>query len=446
MQKSQGCLLLGLMFFVALTANVTKAQETSSADKDNSAPLSIIEPTATAGLNNRFRIDYMVENITLLIKRRYQSVPVILLLPDGTKWYSDRHPDTVHWVDGIASDIIVIKNPMPGPWQVLGHVNQGSSIEKLSELSVEVDPLPEPIFQGERVKVTARLLSGEKLMTMPGMDYLINWQAKLLSNQQAGDENFAVGTYKAGGYLDNGEMLDERPDDGLFTGDLNLNQPWGHYTFQVMARNRILEREFNIPLNLLPQPVKVTIVEPSDTVNGQWRVNIFINEEHVRAPETHVELTVVGPSEQWPLPLTVLVPGNNLMDIPKMPGPGGYRIEGSIASTTVGGREIVLTMNEQFFSIADPVPEGPSLADIAKEEAKIADAQTLAARSNAQFWIITINVILLVLGIIGLIVWRKRQTMAKALASAELNMLNQPATNAKSSTGAKDIKLAGKTA
>ncbi|MBV7316344.1 TIGR03503 family protein [Shewanella sp. NIFS-20-20] len=433
--------LASLLYLGCLPLSATDAPTAS--DADDSAPLSLIAPSAIAELKHRFRIDYMVESITILIKRQYETSPVVLILPDGTKWYSNRHPETVQWVDGIASDIITIHNPMPGPWQILGQLAPGSTIEKLSELSVEIDPLPAPIYQGERIKVSARLLSGEKLMSMPGMDYLIDWQGKLISNQRPGDENFAVGSYKAGRYFDNGEMLDERPDDGIFTGNLNLNRPWGHYTFQVLAKNRVFEREFNIPIELLPQPIKVSIIEPLDLIQGPWRVNIEVDDQHVRAPDSHVELTVVGPTDQWPLPLVVLVPGTNIIDLPPLADAGGYRIEGSIASTTVAGREIVLSLDDLFFNIPLPPPVEPSPAELAKQAAEVADAQTIAARSDAQFWIITINVTLLLLGLVGLLIWRKRQTMAQAMALAESRMLAQQQVKPNTKPATVDLNAEG---
>lgn len=80
----------------------------------------------------------MVDELTLFVQRDYGSAPVIIVLPDGSKWYVSRHPESVQWVDGLSGDIITIKSPMPGPWQLLGKVAKGSKIDKVSKLGIEI--------------------------------------------------------------------------------------------------------------------------------------------------------------------------------------------------------------------------------------------------------------------------------------------------------------------
>lgn len=186
-------------------------------------------------LKNRFRIDHMVDSLTLIIQRKYGSGPVVIVLPDGSKWYASRHPEHVQWVEGLSGDIVTIEKPLPGPWQLLGRVVPGSTIEKVSKLDITVEPFPQPLFQGERLKVTAQLLGDEQRIRMPGLDYLVEWTAKFISEHQVGEENFATGNIVVGSYKDNGEGLDERPDDGLFTGRINLTQAWGTYDLLVLS-------------------------------------------------------------------------------------------------------------------------------------------------------------------------------------------------------------------
>ena len=82
--------------------------------------------------------------------------------------------------------------------------------------------MPQPLYQGERIKVVASLMGDDQRMRMPGLDYLVNWTAKFVSEHLPGDENFAAGTLIVGSYKDNGEALDESPDDGVFTGNMLL--------------------------------------------------------------------------------------------------------------------------------------------------------------------------------------------------------------------------------
>ncbi|MCH4294330.1 TIGR03503 family protein [Shewanella sp. 3B26] len=370
-------------------------------------------------LKNRFRIDHMVDSLTLVIQRDYGSAPVVVVLPDGSKWYANRHPDTVRWTDGVTGDIITIENPEPGPWQLVGKVTEGSKLLMLSKLSVQIDPLPQPLFQGERVKITARLMGDNERLRMPGLDYLVEWTARFISDHQPGDENFATGTVTVGSYKDDGEGLDGRPDDGIFTGKINLNQPWGHYKFLVRARNNVFEREQETDIVLSPHPIELKLIEPEDPLTGRYKLGILVNTESLSLPETLLELELVGPAGlQLPMTISEMAEGSTEFVLPEVHEFGSYRIKGDAFATTLDGREIVLSLPEQFFNLIEPPAPPPSPEEIAAREAAIAAAEEAKAKESAMYLLIGVNVVLLLLGVGALIFWRKRQALKKALAAA----------------------------
>lgn len=205
-----------------MAAKVQNTAEPSAEVKVNSAEVKVnsaeskvntskpsnmkVVPVDTASeLKNRFRVDHMVSSMTLMIQREYGSAPVVIVLPDGSKWYANRHPETVKWVDGMTGDIIYIESPQPGPWQLVGKVVPGSKIKRVSKLEIEVQRLPQPLFQGEQTKVIAQLMGDAERVRMPGMDYLVEWTAHFVSKHRTGDENFAAGDIIVGSYKDNGE-------------------------------------------------------------------------------------------------------------------------------------------------------------------------------------------------------------------------------------------------
>lgn len=388
-----------------------------------------IIPLSTASeLKNRFRIDHMVQSMTLLVQREYGSAPVVVVLPDGSKWYANRHPDSVKWVDGLAGDMITIESPQPGPWQLVGRVVPGSTIQKVSALEIEVQPLPQPLFQGEQISLIAHLIGDAERIRMPGLDYLVEWTASFVSKHKVGDENFAAGNIIVGAYKDNGEGYDQRPDDGVFTSHLNLKQPWGDYDFVVHARNNVFERQISVPFTLSPRPVEANILTPDDPLKGQWALNLYANSEVLRLSETHFSFELVGPAGlHVPLALQGLTAETAQILLPTVSEFGSYRIKGIAATTTVTGRELVLDLPEVFFNLVQPPEPPPSAEALAAIAAQQAAIEEQVAKDDALFWIITINAILLVLGAAALIVWRKRQTLAQALAAAEQRLNDETA-------------------
>ena len=392
-----------------------------------------IVPAQQAGeLKNRFRIDHLVDSITLIVRRQFGSGGVIIVLPDGSKLFSKRHPENVIWIDGLSGDIVTIKNPLPGPWQLIGHVVEGSSIKKVSELGIWVEEFPQPLYQGERLKVRAHLLADKQRLRMPGLDYLFNWTAKFTSGHkigdEIGDENFAAGTRVVGTYKDNGEGLDERPDDGVFTSTMTLNHPWGQYNLSVKADNDVFEREVTYPFVLSPMPIDIAVIEPEDPLNEPWTLLIQAKSDQVLLNETYLDLELTGPTGlQLPLVIRGLSGAETELTLPKVTDFGSYRIKGTAVSTLVSGREVVLTLPERYFNLIEPPVPPPSAEELAAIAAKKAAIEAKKAKEKAVFWIVTINIGLLVFGILALLIWRKHRNLKEALAATRLRLEREKA-------------------
>lgn len=71
-------------------------------------------------LDNRFRVDPSIEQITFVVYREQSSQPVVLVRPDGKKYYAWGAYDDVRWYQEPALDIVSIDKPMAGPWQAPG--------------------------------------------------------------------------------------------------------------------------------------------------------------------------------------------------------------------------------------------------------------------------------------------------------------------------------------
>jgi hypothetical protein len=61
-------------------------------------------------LQNRFRVDYNVKEITMVFFREYGSAPVVLVRPDGSKLFQGRvDEEKVQWYDADTFDMIPSK-------------------------------------------------------------------------------------------------------------------------------------------------------------------------------------------------------------------------------------------------------------------------------------------------------------------------------------------------
>ncbi|WP_261924805.1 TIGR03503 family protein [Shewanella sp. NFH-SH190041] len=370
-------------------------------------------------LQNRFRIDHFTEQVTLLIAREYGSAPVIVITPDGSKWYSDRYPDNVKWEDGMPGDMITIVKPTPGPYQLIGTVAPGSKVQKVSKLQLQMAALPQPLYQGERLKVTAGFEDEGQLVRMPGLNFMVKWRAKLEPVITAEDEISVSAVLPVGKFADNGQMQDERPDDGIFTATLNFRHKLGPYTFTVTASNKIFTRELTLPLTLSASPIQISLIEPDNHEIGRWKLLIDVDGSKITPADTILDIEMFGPGSLGaPIQIKELTSGSNEYILPEMTEYGGYRLTGLIVSTTVSGREILLDMPEQFFQRVEPPPPPPDPRILAAEQARQEALREQARRKGIITNIIVANVTLFLLGIGGMFFWRWRQ---KAKQQAENN-------------------------
>ena len=174
--------------------------------------------------DNRFHIDAMLEEITLLFYRKSGTPPIILVRPDGSKLKINNLPkDKVTWFDDRTFDLITIKNPMPGPWQAIGDIVDGSRIMVVTEVTIKVEPLPGIILSGETLKVEGRLFNGELAIDDPLFRDVLNLNVDFYSTNNSAFDNFGAEPVKISQFRDDGRDLDEYAKDGLFTGEFVLD-------------------------------------------------------------------------------------------------------------------------------------------------------------------------------------------------------------------------------
>ena len=131
-----------IMYFVTvlcalslLSGNAYSAEQVEVLKRDglqNEIPL----------LDNRFRIDSQIDEITLLFFRKPGTPAVILVRPDGSKYFATNavRDTNIEWFDELSYDLVTIKKPMPGPWQVIGSILPDSRIVVLGEISLQAEP------------------------------------------------------------------------------------------------------------------------------------------------------------------------------------------------------------------------------------------------------------------------------------------------------------------
>ncbi len=301
--------------------------------------------------DNRFKIDALLEEVTLLFYRRSGSPPIILVRPDGTKIKINNLPkDKITWFDDRTFDLITIKNPMPGPWQAIGDILPGSHIMVVTEVTIKVDPLPEVILSGETLKVEGHLYNGELAIDDPLFRDVLNLNVDFFSTNNSAFDNFGAEPIKIAQFRDDGRDLDEYANDGVFTGEFELDFAPGewlpiYYVEMPMATRELRQK----PIILQKIPIKIS-VDTAGEVGKSHNVTFTIDPTFVDPDSVLFQGKVTFPDRQVdPFSLTDGKGTSRLYQIAYTES-GVHRIAVNVFGKTINGREFRLVLPEFTFN------------------------------------------------------------------------------------------------
>lgn len=390
--------------------------------------------------DNRFRIDAELDEIILIFYRKAGAAPIILVRPDGSKININNYSaDKIEWFDDLTFDMIKIKKPMPGPWQAIGAILPESKIMVVSDIKLEVSPLPEVVLAGETLKIEARLFNGNRIIEQSGFREVVNLDVDFYSANNPEDENFNADSVELTTFRDDGRDLDEYAADGRFTGEFELKLAAGEWQPVYSIKMPMVERKLSQkPLILRPAPVELT-ADISYEKLGHHFIHLTINPTFVKPqsmvfqgkityPNKHTEAFSIMPDEigedatKRVLKIGYTEPGVHIINV-------------NAFGETIEGREFRMVLRQfdfnvefdnelnNFASSTTSKVDEISIDDVQKQieeqaiEAKQALAQMKAEQiaqneqqRKLQLYIIIIsNVVLITIAVIAFIFYRRKK-------------------------------------
>ena len=315
-------------------------------------------------LNNRFRIDFAVDEVTLVFFRKKGAPPVVLVKPDGSKIYARTAKEHgMEWFDDKTYDLIKMTKPTPGPWQAIGEVLPESRIMVLTEIGLDVDPLPKDLMVGEIFKVTARLSNGGKPINAKDFRDILQLDVLLFSTQKPGFDNSNATVINFTTFADDGKNYDERPRDAIFTGEFNLKIPAGEWLPKYLVKTPLYTRELmQQPVLVVRTPITTEAVEsftqdePHQVIyqvtEGPIDADSLIVQGRLRYPNGEIQSFSLGEQQ-----------GDKRILRVANAGLGTYRVEQMLFGKTKTGREFVISLPEYTFAAIGPKIEVPALPE-----------------------------------------------------------------------------------
>jgi uncharacterized protein (TIGR03503 family) len=372
-------------------------------------------------LQNRFRIDYEVEEITMLFFRDFGASPIVLVQPDGSKIYqTDADGEFISWFFNSTYDMIRIKNPMPGPWQAVGQISPESQVMVLSDLALKANPLPKIIFSGEILKQTAYLTNNNIPIDYAAFRDVIELSISLSSTNDPNFNNFSAEVEIISLFEDDGKGMDEMPLDGVFTGRFNLDITEGEWIPTFSVSTPMFTRDHVYPkITLLANPIQVDI-ELDVKGGGHHKLTVNTQSEYVDISSLLIDGKVFFPNgdiQNFSLTNRSTEIREHLIANNE---DGSYRVKLTVYGDTYDGREFILDVPEYSFisevtteseTVAQAVEKGvinPDMNDSSDKlsmlpEQELAEIDKKMSTSNFAILIVGINLFILLFG--GGLIW-----------------------------------------
>lgn len=379
----------------------------------------VYEPNDIPLLDNRFRIDPKTEQVTFILNHSQGRETIVLVQPDGSKLYQQRHPETVSWVSGQTQDIITVQNPMVGPWQAIANLDGDNRIKIISDVELVVDRLPLKLYSREYITTNATLYADKELMKNTA--YLDDAR---LSISLIGGTNKKMALYQ-----DDGKHYDELPFDGKLTARLFVNLPPARYLLNIRTQNDIFIRNVNHDAVVFISPINYKIndlEENSDSVRITFKLDadeivpnsVSINGVIKNVGNEMVQQVVMHSMEN-------LSESNEFESIYKLDY-GEYTFSGTAYATNQDGREIELQLSGRTFELIAPfkMPEiiASEVPSPLIENEQVIDEEIAPASIFSNLWVIiaiAVTILVLIAAIIFFILKRKKKKAAENINDIE---------------------------
>ncbi|ARC92928.1 TIGR03503 family protein [Vibrio coralliilyticus] len=393
------------------------------------------EESSMSLLDNRFRVDPTIKQITFVIYRAERSRPVVLVRPDGKKYYAWRSPDNVRWYQESSMDIISIDNPMPGPWQAIGKITPKNKIILISHLELSTDTMPTRLFQNEEIKFTARLTADGKPLVL--RDFLERVKlmvtfTKYVENEEELIKEARPIPYTIGEFADDGRGLDEVAGDGVFTVSLNISPEPGKYRVRITSGNGVFLRAQEQEVLIYPTPIETTFIQSRE--EGKDHQVVFSGEQGMIQPGSlaaQIEHKSPDNSEISAAESASEESGKVVLTIPYNGEIGNYSWMGQVFATEMGsGRPLAFPIKEHTYSVLEEIDfaetrrlqeEERMMQQKLMEEMRL--IQMREEKRTRTFIMIGVgNVVMIILGLAVWFVMRKLRAKKEMMPEMQLEM------------------------
>ena len=220
----------------------------------------------TIALNGKeFPVDASIREMTLLIFRKADSEPTILIPPDSPA-ISAQKPRTSRWRSDQGYDLITVKNPEAGTWRIDAEMDPDNRLMVITDWKLEVEGLPAYSSPRDAHRLVAELFNRERKISKNSFLRFVDFELTHI------DVDGSEKKYPLAHTV-------ERKDKGQYLYQFEQELAEGTHSFVVSADSRTFNRSKRFDMQV-QWPVEVKI-EPQQQA-GLYQLKLRAREEYLK--------------------------------------------------------------------------------------------------------------------------------------------------------------------
>ncbi|WP_417360524.1 hypothetical protein [Gallaecimonas pentaromativorans] len=341
-----------------------------------------------------------------VLRRKSGSDSLILVGPDGNKFYRDRHPDTVDWYSAPGMDIVRMASARPGPWQAIGEF---TGRYPFKGFTFGAPAWPNPRYVGEQTELCQQIAEPAGSLSAAEFTRLVDARTWFTSSHVGKDDNFAFGSTA---------KVHLKGQGGRYCATLNVPTLAGHYQWSLRDSAVFDSQEFTQELLLKPLPLTIDTPLPQDDLSPLiYRATL--NDDTLDPQSVRIALTLHLANNQQVK--RILRPVNGVAELRYLQTPGhAITVSGKVDFIDAEGTARELQLPERtLVSVPPPKPKPP--VDPQAEAAKP------AANSGFSAWWLLFALVPVIFGTLWW--WLRARKRQEALPTEEAQLPeSQPQT------------------
>ncbi len=328
-------------------------EQVDNADKLQRVFLHLFEKAAKRDtvplLENYFKIDDSVSEMTLLIFRKEGSRESILLTPEQSQITADERPNNVRWHSEDNYDLITIDNPATGTWKIDADIDPDNRVMVVTDLKLQTTDLPNTILIGESFDFDVSLT--EKSEIIVRQDFLNLVDAQLKEESEIADEVEI--------------SLNDKQTEGVYRTHVGETFQAGRNDVVVTIKSATFERQRRQSIYVVETPFDINVEQLENTDSRTHRLTLKPDEDLIKADT--LSMTAMLTSEDGSEWSYDVMQGTELewqLTLTDLEDEKQYSVALQIRGETVKGRELflqpdVIILEDELF-----VPEPEIIEDI----------------------------------------------------------------------------------